>query len=327
MASCCEPGTHQAEVMSYHGRDHIPFIDALAREFTVCDRWFSSVMGPTWPNRFYLHAATADGHKTNLPMGLSPPPTIWERIADRCWTAKNYYSSRLPWYSLAFPAKSFSGDDAVTPRRWTTSSRDAAAASLPTRRSSTRLRGERRPSAPRPRAVRGVRGERLPGDGGEPQLVTLAARRQLRRARRLLRSRGPPETDDPNPEFRQLAPRAGDRRRADCTPGAVVSTPFEQRVDRGDVEDASDRQPGRRMDAANDLSSCLDPEAVIAGARRCRRSRSASRARCVRRCASTQSSRDARWLTSTVSPTGTSTSLRREGRSWLRRPRSWSPCG
>ena len=48
-------------------------------------------------------------------MGLSPPPTIWERMADRCWTAKNYYSSRLPWYSLAFPAKSFSGDDAVTP--------------------------------------------------------------------------------------------------------------------------------------------------------------------------------------------------------------------
>ena len=27
--------------------------------------------------------------------------------------AKNYYSSALPWYSLAFPANSFSGDDAI----------------------------------------------------------------------------------------------------------------------------------------------------------------------------------------------------------------------
>jgi len=54
-------GPHQNEVLSYFTDDRLPFMHALAREFTVCDRWFSSVMGPTWPNRFYLHAATADG--------------------------------------------------------------------------------------------------------------------------------------------------------------------------------------------------------------------------------------------------------------------------
>ena len=142
------PGVHQNEVMSYYGSDRIPFLHALAREFTVCDRWFSSVMGPTWPNRFYLHAATADGHKTNLPMGLSPPPTIWERMADRCWTAKNYYSSKLPWYSLAFPAKSFSGDDAVTPetldhfftRRRARASCRTSRSSIPTSRPTTATR-------------------------------------------------------------------------------------------------------------------------------------------------------------------------------------------
>jgi phospholipase C len=59
-----QPGAHQNEVFSYYTGDRIPFLTRSAREFTICDRWFSSVMGPTWPNRFYLHAATADGHKT-----------------------------------------------------------------------------------------------------------------------------------------------------------------------------------------------------------------------------------------------------------------------
>jgi hypothetical protein len=39
----------------------VPVISALAQNFVVCDRWFSSVPGPTWPNRFFLHAATANG--------------------------------------------------------------------------------------------------------------------------------------------------------------------------------------------------------------------------------------------------------------------------
>src|SRR5580765_4442632 len=39
----------------------VPVISSLAQNFVVCDRWFSSVPGPTWPNRFFLHAATANG--------------------------------------------------------------------------------------------------------------------------------------------------------------------------------------------------------------------------------------------------------------------------
>ena len=105
-------GADQNEVMSYHRRATAPFLYSLCDQYAVCDRWFSSVMGPTWPNRYYLHAATADGHKINLPMGLTPPPTIWERLADRCIPAGYYYAGRIPWYSVTFPANSFSGDDA-----------------------------------------------------------------------------------------------------------------------------------------------------------------------------------------------------------------------
>jgi phospholipase C len=39
----------------------LPVLNALAREFAVCDQWFSSLPGPTWPNRFFLLAATSGG--------------------------------------------------------------------------------------------------------------------------------------------------------------------------------------------------------------------------------------------------------------------------
>src|SRR5262249_42575440 len=50
-------GPTQDEVMGYHVREQLPSSYGLADNFTLCDRWFASVMGPTWPNRFYLHGA------------------------------------------------------------------------------------------------------------------------------------------------------------------------------------------------------------------------------------------------------------------------------
>ena len=42
----------------------------LATTFAVCDQWFSSLPGPTWPNRFFLHGASSDG--------LDHSPSSWE---------------------------------------------------------------------------------------------------------------------------------------------------------------------------------------------------------------------------------------------------------
>src|SRR5262249_2754198 len=39
-------------------RQQLPVLNALAREFVVCDHWFSSMPGPTEPNRYFSHAAT-----------------------------------------------------------------------------------------------------------------------------------------------------------------------------------------------------------------------------------------------------------------------------
>ena len=34
---------------------------ALAQQFSICDHWHSSLPGPTWPNRFFLHGASSSG--------------------------------------------------------------------------------------------------------------------------------------------------------------------------------------------------------------------------------------------------------------------------
>ena len=54
----------------YDERD-IPFYYSLASTFGIGDRYFSSVMGPTWPNRDYFYAATSRGKTTNTRPDLS----------------------------------------------------------------------------------------------------------------------------------------------------------------------------------------------------------------------------------------------------------------
>ena len=41
-----------SQVMGYYTGEQLPTYDLLAREFAVCDHWFCSHPGPTWPNRF-----------------------------------------------------------------------------------------------------------------------------------------------------------------------------------------------------------------------------------------------------------------------------------
>lgn len=41
--------------------EQVPVLEFLAHQFAVCDRWFSSMPGPTWPNRFFALAGTSWG--------------------------------------------------------------------------------------------------------------------------------------------------------------------------------------------------------------------------------------------------------------------------
>ncbi len=95
-------GNSQADVMGYHVREQIPITYALADANAICDHWFASVMGPTWPNRFYLHGATSKGQKSNLPVvgfksifGLLDDANISSRVYyhDVAWCSGGYFKT------------------------------------------------------------------------------------------------------------------------------------------------------------------------------------------------------------------------------------------
>jgi phospholipase C len=48
-------------IMQCYSPNQLPVINALCQEFAVCDNWYSSLPGPTWPNRFFAHAASSAG--------------------------------------------------------------------------------------------------------------------------------------------------------------------------------------------------------------------------------------------------------------------------
>jgi phospholipase C len=51
------------DVMRYQTAENVPVYDFLASEFAVCDRWFCSVPGSTWPNR--LSSLTGEARSKN----------------------------------------------------------------------------------------------------------------------------------------------------------------------------------------------------------------------------------------------------------------------
>ena len=59
-------------VMGYYNAADVRVYDHLAREFAICDRWFSSVPGATWPNRLYAICGRAAGSRDDLPLNLPP---------------------------------------------------------------------------------------------------------------------------------------------------------------------------------------------------------------------------------------------------------------
>src|SRR3954451_4887985 len=48
--------------------DKIPALTGLAKNYAICDRWFSSVPGPTLPNRSFIHSATSIGRVDMSPI-------------------------------------------------------------------------------------------------------------------------------------------------------------------------------------------------------------------------------------------------------------------
>lgn len=81
------------QVMSYFQREELPVLYGLADAFTLCDHWHCSLLGPTWPNRFYSHAATSEGLWSNyVPLAI---PTIYSKVLDAGVSYGVYHQSAI----------------------------------------------------------------------------------------------------------------------------------------------------------------------------------------------------------------------------------------
>ena len=72
-------GANDEFAIGYYAGGDLPFLGRAALDWTVCDRYFAAMMGPTFPNRLYLNAGTTDRIE-NLGT-LCTLPTIWDRLA------------------------------------------------------------------------------------------------------------------------------------------------------------------------------------------------------------------------------------------------------
>ncbi|HYD50160.1 MAG TPA: alkaline phosphatase family protein [Terriglobales bacterium] len=83
-------GDNDEYAIGYYVEADRPFFSALAREYTVADRFFSSILGPTYPNRIFQHSAQTDRLENTL--DFSTLPTIWDRLAEAEVSARYYFS-------------------------------------------------------------------------------------------------------------------------------------------------------------------------------------------------------------------------------------------
>jgi phospholipase C len=70
------------QVMSFYGAGTLWALHGLARAFTVCDQWFSSVPGPTWTNRLFAMSGTSQG-RVQMP-SVSPFDLNLHRYDQTC---------------------------------------------------------------------------------------------------------------------------------------------------------------------------------------------------------------------------------------------------
>jgi phospholipase C len=100
--------TDPVVAMGYYDGRQLPIYDFLARRFCVCDRWFCSVRGATFPNRLYAVAGRAAGSRDNASPPVYHLPAFVRHLdaAGASWR----------WYTHEFFATVWAVDRDLLPR-------------------------------------------------------------------------------------------------------------------------------------------------------------------------------------------------------------------
>jgi phospholipase C len=92
------------DVMGYYPLDFLPALHALGRDFTICDNWFASLPGPTWPNRFFALTGTCAG-EVCMPAGAAMLNPKWYTEQSQATIFDRLNEQKISWsiYYYDFP--------------------------------------------------------------------------------------------------------------------------------------------------------------------------------------------------------------------------------
>lgn len=90
-------GGNAHDIMHCFTPDQVPAISALAQSYAVCDHWYASAPCQTWPNRFFVHTATAGGYENNSPAHFPyMMPTIFNVLDQKLPSGWKIYYHDFP---------------------------------------------------------------------------------------------------------------------------------------------------------------------------------------------------------------------------------------
>jgi len=88
------------DVMGYYNARDLPVFNFIAENFCICNKWFSSVPGPTQPNRAYAISGTSEGNKDNIfPSKTFKSKTVFNYL-DEFGVNWKYYSHDIAFLRL-----------------------------------------------------------------------------------------------------------------------------------------------------------------------------------------------------------------------------------
>jgi phospholipase C len=90
-------GSNDVYSIGYYGANDIPFYASLAQNYTTCNRYFASILGPTFPNRLFMYAAQTD--RLDDSIALTALPTIWDNLA-LANVSHAYYFNNVPYLAM-----------------------------------------------------------------------------------------------------------------------------------------------------------------------------------------------------------------------------------
>jgi phospholipase C len=108
-ASYQRAGGNPANVMRCFRPEQLPALTALAKHYLVCDNWFSSVPGPTSPNRQFAHFGTSFGQLTSGVIWLGHGQGIYGRLDAAGKRGKIYYFRESGTFGMTFLGSKYFG--------------------------------------------------------------------------------------------------------------------------------------------------------------------------------------------------------------------------